>query len=320
VIVDVHGHVAYPELAQRYPIPPALLDIEAMIEEKAAAGVDLTIVGSPTGAETFLAVPGVDPYAQPLEDLRRHHAWLGELVAAHPGRLAAYAFADPFGSAEMLAAVAEDVRGAGFVGIITTSSVNGRYLDGPEADDFFAMAAELDVPVLLHPPVHPVGAQSVGDGRLVEQVARYLDVTMSLATIVFGGRLEQHPDLKLIGATAGGAIALVAGRLDTAFRTRGGGPPWMRFEDKITVAPSEQLRRLYADTANLDAPNQLANLELLGSDRLLYGSDSPPSATPVAESIAFVRGLPISDEARGAILGDNARRLFGLVDSDGPPG
>jgi predicted TIM-barrel fold metal-dependent hydrolase len=309
VIVDVHGHVAYPALAERYPIPPALLDIEAMLDEKAQAGIDLTIVGSPTGSETFLAVPNVDPYAQPLEDLRRHHAWLAELVAAHPGRLAAYAYCDPYGGEAMLAGVAEDARLPGFVGLITTSSVKGRYLD--EAEDFFAMAAELGVPVLLHPPVFPVGSQSVLDGRLIEQVTRYLDVTMSLATIVFGGMLERHPDLDLIGATGAGAIAHLGARLDAAFRTPAG-LPWMGVENRISSPPSEQLQRLYADTANLDVHNQHANLEALGPSRLLYGSDHPPSATSPAESVAFVRELPLAESHKQAILGDNACRLFGL--------
>jgi predicted TIM-barrel fold metal-dependent hydrolase len=39
-----------------------------------------------------------------------------------------------------------------FVGLIVNSSVQGEYLDSPRADDFFAMAAELDAPVFLHPP------------------------------------------------------------------------------------------------------------------------------------------------------------------------
>ena len=84
------------------------------------------------------------------------------------------------------------------------SSVRGEYLDSEGADDFFAMAAELDVPVFLHPGAEPVGSDSVGDFRLVEQVSRFFDVAVSLATLVVSGRLEQYPELKVIAATAGG--------------------------------------------------------------------------------------------------------------------
>ena len=38
-----------------------------------------------------------------------------------------------------------------------------------------------------------------------------MDVTVGLAALVFGGRLEQYPDLEFIAATAGGAIALAGG-------------------------------------------------------------------------------------------------------------
>ena len=50
MIIDVHGHVTHPELFKRFPMPPALADIEGMLEQKAAHGVELTIVGSPVGS------------------------------------------------------------------------------------------------------------------------------------------------------------------------------------------------------------------------------------------------------------------------------
>ena len=138
------------------------------------------------------------------------------------------------------------------------------------------MAAELGKPIFLHPPAEPVGSDSLEDFRLVEQVGRFVDVTVGLAAIVFGGRLEQYPDLQFIAATAGGAISLLAGRLDrptrratteAAVRRRataaaalpaagppgrpsggGGGPPIMRYENKITRSPSTFLANVYVDT------------------------------------------------------------------------
>jgi hypothetical protein len=53
VIVDVHGHITHPALFERFPMPRTLLDIEGMLERKAALGIDLTIVGSPVGFGTM---------------------------------------------------------------------------------------------------------------------------------------------------------------------------------------------------------------------------------------------------------------------------
>src|SRR5436190_10999129 len=240
MIIDLHAHIARPELLKKYPMPPALGDIEGMIEQKARAGIDLTIVGSPVGFGTMMPVPGLDNYAQPLDQLKSFHGWLADTVRKHAGRLKAYAYTNPFGGDEMLELTAKTVKEGGFVGLIVNTSVRGEYLDSERADPFFAMAAELDVPIFLHPPAEPVGRQSLQDFRLVEQVGRWCDVTVSLATLAFGGPMEKYPNLQFIGATAGGAISLLSYRLDLAYQPRhyqagrvgqgaggppGGGPP-----------------------------------------------------------------------------------------------
>jgi aminocarboxymuconate-semialdehyde decarboxylase len=334
VIVDVHGHITHPELFKRYPMPPALADIEGMLDRKSEAGIGLTIVGSPVGFGT-MSKRGHDNYAQSAEELKSFHEWLAETVRKHAPRLAAYAYTNPFGDAALLDQTAQTVRDGGFVGLIVNTSVSGEYLDSPRADPFFEMAAELGKPIFLHPPAEPVGSASIEDFRLVEQVGRFMDVTVGLATLVFSGRMEQHPELEFIAATAGGAISLLAGRMDQAYQPRhwagggppgggtpgggppGGGPPpgpppMAKYTNKITQPPSTYLRRVYVDTANSNVPNHLANLELMGADHMLFGTDSPPLATPLQDAIAMVDGLPISAAEKQSILEENAQRLFGL--------
>ena len=311
MIIDVHGHVTHPELFKRFPMPPALLDIEGMLERKAALGIELTIVGSPVGFGTMTPVPDFDAFTQPLDRLKEFHEWLAGLVQEHSPHLAAYAFTNPFAGSDWLEQTAQTVKEGGFVGVIVNTSINGEYLDSERADDFFAMVAELRVPVFLHPPAEPVGTASYSDFRLVEQLARYLDVTASLAALVFGGRLERDPELEVIAATAGGAIGLVAGRLDQAAAPRPGGPPGA-VQNTLDKPPTEYLRRVYVDTANSNVPNQIANLDLMGADHLLFGTDSPPLATPLEAAIGMVQALPVSDEEKEKILRTNAERLFRL--------
>jgi aminocarboxymuconate-semialdehyde decarboxylase len=281
-----------------------------MLEHKAEHGIELTIVGSPVGFGTMMPVPGLDNYAQPLDQLKSFHEWLAGLVSEHAGRLAAYAYTNPFGDAEMLEEAARTVRDGGFVGLIVNSSVQGRYLDAEGADDFFAMASELAVPVFLHPGAEPVGTGSVRDFRLVEQVSRFADVAVSLASLAISGRLEQYPGLELLGATAGGGVALVAERIDIASRSRPPADGVARAE--LKRSPSEYLSNVYVDTANANPHSHLANLDLMGAERMLFGTDSPPMSAPLDQAIARVEGLPISDEQKRAIFEVNARRLFKL--------
>jgi aminocarboxymuconate-semialdehyde decarboxylase len=317
----------------------------------------------------MMKVPGLDNYAQSADQLAAFHGWLAETVAAHPGHLKAYAYTNPFGDDALLRRTAETVRDGGFVGLIVNSSVKGQYLDADEADSFFAMAAELDVPIFLHPPAEPVGTGSFRDYRLVEQVARFNDVTAGLAMLAFSGRMEKYPTLKFIGATGGGCIALLPTRLDLAYKPRhwgkgppagaggasgapgtrpgasgppnaggappsggppsgaggpggpprggppGGGPPGgpiQQFENKITREPSTYLKQFYVDTASLSVPGLRANVEILGAEHMLFGTDSPPLATPLSEVIGLINDLPISESAKTNIFSGNAKRLFKL--------
>lgn len=325
MIVDVHGHITIPELAARFPMmPPSLLDVDRMLDDRSAAGVDLTIVGSPAGFGTLMRLAGHDNYAQSLDDLHRYHHGLAELVARHPDRLRAYAYVNPFGGDAALNAARTAVRDEGFVGLIANTSVKGRYLDAAAADGFFSLVAELDVPLLLHPPAEPVGSAALEDGRLMEQVGRFADVTVGLAAIVFSGRLERDPGLRLIGASGGGAIALLPERLDRAHQPRHwaekggpGGPdgPGARavaYEDRLARPPSESVARLYVDTATPSHAALAANLAVLGPERILFGTDSPPLSVPLRDALQAIRDLPISPDDVALILGGNAARLFRL--------
>jgi len=50
----------------------------------------------------------------------------------------------------------------------------------------------------------------------------------------------------------------------------------------------------------------------MGAERMLFGTDSPPLATPLEAAIQTVERLPISDEDKQNILCGNAERLFKL--------
>lgn len=88
-----------------------------------------------------------------------------------------------------------------------------------------------------------------------------------------------------------------------------------RYANQITAPPTRYLANVYVDTANLSTSNQLANLSLMGAERMLFGTDSPPLATPLEACIAQINALPISDTDKDRILGVNARNLFALTET-----
>lgn len=314
--IDVHGHISPPEALARFPMPRSLGDVEGMIERKLALGVELTIVGSPVGAGAMVPLPAVDNYAQTEDELRRFHDWLAKTVADHPQHLRALVYANPFGGTRHLDAAADTLSGSEFVGFIVNTSVRGRYLDDPRAADFFALAAERDVPVVLHAPAQPAAAGGLSDPRLVEQLGRWSDVTLGVACCILGGWLERHPDLKLVATAGGGALSLLAERLDVIHAPQhwgAGGPPNQR-QLPISRPPSDYLDRIWMDTAS-PSPRALAvNAAAFGTDRLMFGTDSPPLVGTVGPGLAAIDALDVPDSAKQAIRHGNAARLFGLAE------
>jgi predicted TIM-barrel fold metal-dependent hydrolase len=335
VTVDIHGHVTSPELFKRFPMPPSLADIDGMIEAKAALGITMTVVGSPVGAGTMVPVPGLDNYQQPGDALEAFHEWLAETVRAHPRHLRAYAYVNPYGGDDQLDQAAKWLSQGEFIGLIVNSSVKGAFLGEPRADSFFAMAAEHDVPVLLHPPAEPAGSRSLANLGLIEHVARPCDVALGVAAIIFAGWLEKYPSLRLVAATGGGALPLLAEKLDLAAARppgppggrpggppspggppgRPGGPPGGPPAVTLTSKPSEQLRRIYVDTATPSRAALAAAIGTFGAGQVLFGTDSPPLAAPLESALDSISALPetvASAADKAAILGQNANKLFRL--------
>src|SRR5262245_51183431 len=303
--IDVHGHVTPPELLKKFPMPPILGDVDGMVARKAALGITTTVVGSPVGYGTMLPVPGIDNYAQPADALARFHEWVGETVREKDGALTGYVYANPF-SADDVTKAAEWLRQKEFTGLIVNSSVRGEFLNDERTDDFFAMAEETGVPVLLHPPAVPVAADAMKAVGAIEHVVRPCDITMGVAAILLAGRLQRFPGLKLVAPNAGGALALLREKLDMAQK-----------RDNVEGPPiSEQLRLIYVDTATPSLPALKAALEVFGPDHLLFGTDSPPLATPLDQALAMIEALGLSDVDRRKILGGNAAELFGLPQAE----
>jgi aminocarboxymuconate-semialdehyde decarboxylase len=318
--VDVHAHVSPPHAAERFPMPPSLLDVEGMIERKLAAGIELSIVGSPVGAGAMVPIEGIDNYDQPDAALAVLHDWLADLVAAHPAHLRAWAYVNPFGSDRQLAAAAETVRDDRFVGFIVNSSIRDEYLGAPRAEAFFAMVDEADVPVFVHPPARPVGTASLPGPALVEQVGRFYDTATGVASVILGGWLERYPRLRLLAASGGGPLGLLAERLDRAERPEhhrrpGGGPPPGAVTPTAALPhpPSRYLERVWVDTAVANVAHLLTNLSVFGPGRMVLGTDSPPIVPAVDEVLGLVRSLPIDDHTQQEILGGNACRLLSLA-------
>ncbi|MFE3646001.1 amidohydrolase family protein [Streptomyces sp. NPDC059169] len=69
---------------------------------------------------------------------------------------------------------------------------------------------------------------------------------------------------------------------------------------------------MYVDTSPFSAAHLALNAEVLGPERMLFGTDSPPISVPLKEFRHMIEKLPLDKASQQLILGGNAEALFDL--------
>jgi uncharacterized protein len=207
----------------------------------------------------------------------------------------------------------------GFRGVfLPPERVDGKGFADPHFDPLWAFVEEAGVPLLPHVIVR---TRRIVTGFAGDWYSRgRLNLTFSfgmggasqlmpaIAAMVVDGLFDKFPRLKVASIEAGaGWAAYVMDRLDEKYK---------RFKWQAPLKldlPSDYFRRNLWFCAEPEERTIGAMLELVGEDRILWGSDYPhvDSYLEAAQQIRrSVAGL--SKARQRAVLGENARKLFGL--------
>ena len=113
----------------------------------------------------------------------------------------------------------DGVKRLGLRGASIGGHVNGEDLSLPKYDPFWAKAAELGVPVFMHPG----GAENIikdgalrGRGDLGNIIGNPLETTYFLSRLIFDGMFDRFPGLHVCAAHAGGYLPSYLGRTEAA--------------------------------------------------------------------------------------------------------
>jgi aminocarboxymuconate-semialdehyde decarboxylase len=207
---------------------------------------------------------GIEP--QPAVDFARAtNEAMATMVGRHPDRLlgaAALPLQDPQAAcAELQRAICELGLVAAYVG-----TDYGFAFDDRRLDDVYATLVQLDVPLFVHPATND-GVGPASDKRLrrfgLDLIVGYTyEETLTAAAIVLGGVLHRHPEVDICISHGGGAIAYLARRFDTMAEFQGR-------ESDFAAG----LRRLWFDAHMDDGPARDLVVSVVGSDRMVYGTN-----------------------------------------------
>jgi aminocarboxymuconate-semialdehyde decarboxylase len=290
--------VTFPGARPTRPLKAQLFDLEQRVSWLDAQGAAVQLVG-----------PWLDVMGQELppdvggEWVRRLNDSLAAATAGTGGRFRALAtmhLADP------KAAVAELERCAaelGMTGALVPTDFPVGDLADPEYSVVFEAAAALRMPFILHPPTIGPSSCVAGMKTWGAVYGRLLDTTMAAARLISIGVFDKHPDLQIVLVHGGGMLPFQFGRLERhiADRAVGGG--------SSPASAEGHVKCFYYDTVLME-PSALRLLtELVGTERILIGSDYPfvDDKPPL---LGAVGQLTLSDDDRQAVLRENAAALF----------
>ena len=284
------------------PSGPAIqfTSVEKRLADMDLMGIDIQAI-SPSPNQTYY---GAEPDLG-IATARVVNDNLADIAGRHPDRFVPLGTV-PFQAPDLAVAELDRLhKSLGFRGIEIATNVGGEDLSAPRFRKIFARIEELGLLVFMHPTGFPE-ARRFGDHYLVNVIGNPLDTTVAVHHLIFGGVLDDHPNLKLVLSHGGGFLPAYSGRIDHAASAR---PDAC---EQIHRMPTTYLKRLYFDTI-VYTHHQLEYLVgQYGAEHVLMGTDYPADMGEI-DPIGFVesaRGL--DDPERRAILGRNAARLLNI--------
>jgi len=278
---------------------PEFFDLDDRVRVMDAKGISMRLVS--------LSSPSIYdwPAADQIRMARHINGVASRAAQRHPTRFRALAtlpLGDTAAALDELDRVFDDPY---TVGIAIGSHIGGKPLDHPDLEPIWAAINRKRIPVVEHPML-PLGSEHLDAYELPLRVGFVYETTTAVTRMIYGGVFERFPDFPFVLAHTGGALLSLLERLDNGYRLF---PDCRKFIDKL---PSEYAQRLYYDTCAFHGPVIKMALDVVGSSRLLWGSDDPF----IGAGTEYLTDMKLDPADTAAILGGNAMRIFGLDAKD----
>jgi predicted TIM-barrel fold metal-dependent hydrolase len=333
MIIDAHAHLIAPDslYAYRallisnggYHVPSPKIADDA-IAATAASNVELI---DSVGTDVQLLSPRPFHIGSSMQPSRLVEPWVranNDVIAAtvshHPDRFAGVGALPlvPDQPVEIAFGELERIVGLGFVGVLLNPDLyEGRgatpHLGSPYWYPLWEKVIDYDLPV----HVHSAGCYSERETYSEHFVT---EESIAILSMIRGGVLDRFPALRVLVSHGGGSVPYQIGRwqAETLYPLLGGSPGAEPFESK--------LRKFYFDSVLHNPLSLELLLRTVGPGSVLFGTERPGSGStrnpatgrdfddlrPVVEGFDF-----LTDDDRGAVFAENARRVFPRLKAQG---
>ncbi len=282
----------------RYEGSP-FMEVDIRLANMESAGIDFQVLSpNPLTYLHHIKVEDAVCFCQ------EHNDALAKLVDANSSKLAAFAALPMQDIGEACLELERAVKVLDLVGAYIGTDI-GRPLNDPDLDKFYEKVVDLNVPLMFHPA--PAGIDGpAGDPNLKQFDLDLLtgfaaQESIAVATLIFGGVLNRHPNIDICISHAGGSMTSLIGRLNRACTKRPWVPDYLRYEGAF----EEALQQLWFDTHVHDQRVLSWFIEIVGMDRLLMGTNFAGW-----DQHALVQEI---DPALAETMSANAKRLLRAI-------
>ena len=193
----------------------------------------------------------------------------------------------------------------GLTGFMIDDHVNGLTYDHDLFEPVWEAAQGLGAFLLIHQFQHTTVTYRTRKYFLLNSIGNLVDRTITFAAFIYGGVLDRYPELTICLCHGGGYVPYALDRLDKGWDV------WQGQRGKSQDRPSTYVRRFYYDTVVYTPRNLRFLLDVVGADRVVFGTDWPAPMTfddPVGRLETMAE---LSDDERHALLRGTAASLFG---------
>jgi aminocarboxymuconate-semialdehyde decarboxylase len=275
-------------------------DIDLILKEQQAAGVDRILLSPWSGLLKYDFEP-----QDGLRISRIQNESLAGMAQQYPDKIKAIGTV-PLQDLELaIQELKSLMQEPGLCGIEIAATVRDIFVGDDRFRPFWAAVEETGALVFIHPTTGGLGISGLQDYYMRNSVGNPMETAVVAAQLVMAGIMEEHPNLKVILAHGGGAIASIRGRLRHAHSFQ------PIAQKRLKESPIDSLKRFYYDTVVHDAVLLQQLIDFVGDDHVVVGSDYPYDMGYMKPA-ELVKSLNLSNESEAKVLGGNAARLMGI--------